>query len=171
MKIKSFDELFTNIKEALDSPIKVNWIKTKMDWIGSFNTDKNTYSIIISKQDYDIWKFKYFLEKEGKLSIKMTKFDYDVFKVISTVYKSAFDFIEEVNPNGLIFGADNDSPTRVKFYSKFSNDCVEKYNYKLYESSFGNEKVNPTLFVLYYELTNKELYNIIKKITEEEFGI
>ena len=44
----------------------------------------------------------------------MTKFDYDVFKVISTIYKSIFEFIDEVSPNGLIFGADNDSKTRVK---------------------------------------------------------
>lgn len=169
--IKQFSEISFKIKESLNTPIKVDWIKTDMDWIGSFNTDKNKYVINITFVDFDVWKFKYFLENEGRLSIKMTKFDYDVFKVISTIYKSIFEFIDEINPNGLIFGADNDSKTRVKFYSKFSNECVEKYNYKLYESSFGNDKVNPTLYVLYHELDKKELFAIIKSVTEDEFGI
>lgn len=171
MKIKSFDELFIGIKEALDHPISVDWIKTTTNWVGNFSTDNNQYVIIISKQDYGIWKFKYFLKENGRLSVKLTKYRYDVFKVISTIRKSVYDFIDEVNPNGLIFGADNDSYTRVKFYSRFSDECVEKYNYKLYKSSFGSDEVNPTIYVLYYKLDPEELYDIIKKISDDEMGV
>lgn len=171
MKIKSFEELFKNINESLESPIEVNWIKTNTHWVGSFNTDKNNYRIVISNEMNDIWKFKYFLKSNSGLSVKMTELNYDVWKVLSTIYKSVYDFIDEVNPNGIIFGADNDSSTRVKFYSTFSDKCSKKYNYKKYEKSFGEEEVNPTIYVLYRELTPDELYKIIEKVTNDELGL
>ena len=98
MKIKSFEELFKNINESLESPIEVNWIKTNTHWVGSFNTDKNNYRIVISNEMNDIWKFKYFLKSNSGLSVKMTELNYDVWKVLSTIYKSVYDFIDEVNP-------------------------------------------------------------------------
>lgn len=170
MKIKSFVKLFDNIKEALDQPLPVKWVKSSTNWVGIFNTDNNEYNIVISKEDYDIWKYKFFIKKDGKLSTKLTDL-YIVYKVLYTIYKSAYDFIDEVNPNGIIFGAENDSPTRVKFYSRFSNECSRKYKYILYETAFGNNDINPTLYVLYRKLTPDELYNVIKKITDEEIGI
>ena len=170
-KIKSFDELFDNIKESLDNPLPIKWTKLSTDWVGVFNTDNNEYNIVISLQDYDVWKFKYFIKKDNRLSIKLTNFNYDTFKVLSTIYKSIYEFIDEVHPNGLIFGAENDSPNRVKLYSNFCKKCSEKYEYKLYETSFGKEEVNPTLYVLYHELNKKELYLICKKVIDEEMNL
>lgn len=161
MKIKSFEELTKGIKEALDSPIEVKWNKLKSDWIGTFQTDKNEYNITIQEQKYDIWKYKFFFVENDKLSIKMTNYNYDTFKVLATIYKSAFDFLDEVKPNGIIFGADNDSPNRVKLYTKFSNECVKKYGYTLYEASHGDKDINPTIYVLYHKLNPDELFEVI----------
>ena len=161
MKIKSFEELAKGIKEALDSPIEVKWNKLKSDWIGTFQTDKNEYNITIQEQKYDIWKYKFFFVENDKLSIKMTNYNYDTFKVLATIYKSAFDFLDEVKPNGIIFGADNDSPNRVKLYTKFSNECVNKYGYTLYEASHGDKDINPTIYVLYHKLNPDELFEVI----------
>lgn len=171
MRIKSFDELTKGIKESLDSPIEVRWNKLESDWIGTFQTDENEYKIIIQEQKYDIWKYKFFFVKNDTLSIKMTNYNYDTFKVLSTIYKSLFDFLDETKPNGIIFGADNDSPTRVKLYTKFSNECVEKYGYTLYETSYGDKDINPTIYVLYHELNPDELFDIIKLVIDSEAGI
>ena len=65
MEIKSFDELFNNIQEALDQPLSVKWIKTSTNWVGIFYTEKEEYNIVISKEDYDVWKFKFFIKKNG----------------------------------------------------------------------------------------------------------
>lgn len=170
-KIKSFDELFSSIREALDQPLTVNWYKSPTNWVGVFNTSYNEYNIVISKEDYDIWKYKFFIKKNDKLSTKLTGLNYDVYKVLSTIYKSAYYFIDEMNPNGIIFGSENDSPTRIKFYSRFSNECSNKYKYMLYETSFGDNDINPTLYVLYKKLTPDELYSVIKKVTDDEIGI
>ncbi len=171
MKIKSFKELTKCIKEALNSPIEVKWNKLESDWVGTFQTDKNEYSIIIQEQKYGIWKYKFFFVKNNKLSIKMTNYKYDTFKVLSTVYKSLFDFLDEVKPNGIIFGSDNDSPTRVKLYTKFSNECVKKYGYTLYETAYDDEDINPTIYVLYYKLNPDELFDVIKIVIDTEARI
>lgn len=171
MRIKSFDELTKGIKESLDSPIDIKWNKLESDWIGTFQTDKNEYNIIIQKQKYDIWKYKFFFVNNDKLSIKMTNYNYDTFKVLATIYKSLFDFLDEIKPNGIIFGADNDSPTRIKLYTKFSNECVEKYDYILYEKSYGDKVVNPTIYVLYHKLNPNELLEVIKIVIDSELKI
>lgn len=171
MKIKSFEELTKGIKESLDSSIEVKWNKLKSDWIGTFQTDKNEYNITIQEQKYDIWKYKFFFVENDKLSIKMTDYNYDTFKVLATIYKSAFDFLDEVKPNGIIFGADNDSPNRVKLYTKFSNECVKKYGYTLYEASHGDKDINPTIYVLYHKLNPDELFDVMKLVIESEARI
>lgn len=115
-EIKSFDELFSNIREALDQPLTVNWYKSPTNWVGVFNTSYNEYNIVISKEDYDIWKYKFFIKNNGELSTKLTS---------------------------------------------------KKYKYMLYETSFGDNDINPTLYVLYKKLTPDELYSVIKKVTDE----
>lgn len=169
--IKSFDDLFDNIAEALDQPLPVKWIKSPTNWVGVFSTNENEYNIVISNQEFDVWKFKYFIKKENKLSTELTNLNYDVFKVLSTIYKSIYDFIDELDPNGIIFGAENDSPTRVKLYSRFSSECSKKYGYKVYTKAYGNDDVNPTLYVLYRTLSPDELFSVVKKVTDEELGI
>lgn len=169
--IKSFDDLFDNITEALDQPLPVKWIKSPTNWVGIFDTTENEYNIVITKEDYDVWKYKYYLKKEGKLSTKLTNLNYDVYKVLSTINRSVYDFIDEVSPNGLIFGAENDSPTRVKFYSKFSNNCSKKYGYRLYTKAHGQSDVNPTLYILYHKLSPEELFTVMKRVTDDELGL
>lgn len=159
-RISSFDELFNKIEEAFNSPLPIKWIKTSTNWEGSFTTNNNDYCISVSMEKYDIWKYKFFSKKNG-ISVKLTNHNYDNFKVLATIRKGISEFLDEVNPNGIIFGADNDSPKRVKIYTIFSNDCVREYGYNLYESGFDDKEINPTIFVLYREATPDELFDVI----------
>jgi len=170
-KIKSFKEVIKIISESLDSPIEVKWNKLQYIWEGIFYTENSEYTILIEEQKYNIWKYKFFHVKNDKLSVKKTNYNCDTFRVLSTVYKSAFDFLKEINPNGIIFGADNDSSSRVKLYTKFSNECAKKFGYKLHEFPKGNERINPTIFVLYHKLESEELFDVIKIVIDSEIGI
>jgi len=167
--IRSHEELTRKIKESIDIPLDINWIKTSDNWVGVFKTDKNEYRIVISKVKYDIWKYKYYIKTGNTMSVKMTNLSYDVFKVLSTVKKGAFDFLTEINPNGLIFGANNDSGNRVKFYSIFSMECKKEFKYKnIYDLPFGDDEIKPTLYVVYNDLTNEQLEEIITMVIGDE---
>ena len=39
--IRSHEELTRKIKESIDIPLDINWIKTSDNWVGVFKTDKN----------------------------------------------------------------------------------------------------------------------------------
>jgi len=157
-----------NIQETLNNPLNIKWVKTETDWIGSFLTTKNEYNIVISKINYDIWKYKFFIKNNNMLSVELTDYNYDSWKVLSTINKSIYDFVEEVKPNGIIFGANNDSKSRVKLYSKFSNDLSVKFGYKKYEFSFGENKINPTVYLIYKILNDEQIFEVIKRITDDE---
>lgn len=156
------------IQEVLDNPLSVNWIKTDSNWVGIFNTTENQYNIVITKIKYDVWKFKFFIKINNMLSVELTDNRYDTWKVLSTINKSVYYFIDEVKPNGIIFGANNDSKSRVKLYSKFANECSNKFKYKKYEFSFGQDDINPTVYLIYKVLTEDEIFDIIKIVTDDE---
>ena len=167
--LQKLDSFFNKIEESLDNPLPIKWIKHN-DWVGIFKTDKNEYRISIKNYGNNIWRYKFYLYENNKLSVNLTEFDYDKFKVLSTVINSFNQFIDEINPDSIIFGAQSDSDSRIKLYSHFASTIKKKYGYQLLEKPKGNSKdVNPTLFILYKTDINKEiLYKTIQNIIDEE---
>ena len=78
----------------MDNPVEIGWIKGE-DWVGIFNTEKNEYRIFIKNYGNNIWRYKFYLYQDKKLSVELTGFDYDKFKVLATIDKSFIDFIYE----------------------------------------------------------------------------
>lgn len=164
MKIKKLSEYFnnleSNIKEGLNSPIDVSWVKSTDLWTGSFNIDSLPYEITIEKlsENQNVFLFKFSVNDSYEILNDVKK----AFSTIPTIENSVNVFMSEVKPESLVFFALDESETRKRFYTNF---CIrytkENSEYKYKEFTL----VNYHFYAIYNEkLDDNEFNKSINKI-------
>ena len=130
----SIENIFKQIREGLNSPLEVSWIKSKNEWRGNFIIENNTYEIqILNFSDNGHWLFKFTANDKYELTNDIKK----AYSVIPTIHKAAVDFVDEISPEAFIFCASDKSSSRKKIYTRFCEDME-----KSHELYFHTERVN-----------------------------
>jgi len=161
----SFDEFWECFDEAFNNPIQIKWIDKPYEYIGLFTLNNKVYNIYTINKGDNIWTFKFYVYLDGKLSPNLTNDYKNMFRVLPTIKQGFIDLINEKNPDGIIFGALDESEGRKKLYNSFSIDISKQFDYE-YTSK---EKDNKKIYILYKPNINKEiLFNKIIQITTDE---
>ena len=69
--MKLFSEYMKELSEDAKTPLKIDWIKKRNEWVGTFNIDENIFKIdIVKSNDYcdniDVWEFEFTRNKSTK---------------------------------------------------------------------------------------------------------
>ena len=142
--IDKFDDYYSiknimgRVVEGLNSPLEVEWKKDKDKWQGSFSIEEKPYEINIVNFSTDgHWLFKFSSNKSYALTNDLKK----AFSVLPTIENAAIQFIEETNPDVLIFCAADNSEGRKKLYTIFSQNMCTKFKMMYYIETVGNQQM------------------------------
>jgi hypothetical protein len=172
--IQNFEEFeFQLMVESLNSPYDIEWLLiSDIKYNGKFNNGK--FLIVVENFGYNCWFFKFyqFDEEQNKyvdnLNPKDNLSNYsESTKVLGTVRKAFFEFIELVKPNGIFFIAIDKSKSRKSIYDLFCNQVVLKYRSYI-KNKFIDDEYDYNIFCLY---NDKKLLTVIRKTIYEKFGI
>ena len=156
---KYLDFAFDKVFDALQNPVNIIWKEKSNAIFGTFFISEREYSIKAVLIKKNVFKFKFYSKKEdGTYSTSMTGLNTDVYRVIPTIKNAMIYLIENYNPNGIMFGATDNSDTRKKMYTSFSEELEKKYLYNFYTKG----KNNITIFLLYKNLTEKDIESCIE---------
>ncbi len=168
--IKTINERWIEINEALDNPLEIKWIDKDFEISGFFTLNKSAYNIRCINKGDNIWTYKFykFDDKEQKLSPDLSNDKKNVFRVLPTI-KIGFDYIINLkNPDALIFGALDKSEGRKKLYNSFCEELIKNYDYKY----TTNRKEDRQIFILYKPSIDENiLMNKVEEIILEEIDI
>jgi hypothetical protein len=163
--IRTFEEFWNCIDEAFNNPVEIKWIDKGIEYIGLFIVNNKVYNILCKDLGENIWTFKFYHYIDNKLSPELTKDYKNSFRVLPTIKNGFINFIENKNPDGIIFGALDSSVGRKKLYTSFSLDISKSYNYLYNTRSLDNKQI----FILYKpNIDNQILFDKITQIVESE---
>lgn len=156
---KTIDDYLDPYLEAYNTSLNIDWNYVNNILIGDFEVQDLKYKIYSEVIINNFMTFKFKVEKDNKYSSKLLNSDkpYKI-SVIPTI-KTAIEFVlNTISPNGLIFGALDDSKGRKMIY-RFCKDYVSKSkDYVLFEKLFDNKKI----YVLHKNIEPEILFNTIK---------
>lgn len=163
--IQKFEEYFSSVYEAFNSPLNIVWEGGEKSLIGFFSIGSDYYKISCLEYDFNIWAYKFFILDKNKNKFSQTsKGDANnKLKVLSTIRTGMEYLINLKNPNSLIFMATDDSESRKKIYFSFAEELEKKFNYRI----LSNKKGNYQIYILYKNIDLDLVLNEIDKIKNE----
>lgn len=163
--IQKFEEYFSSVYEAFNSPLNIVWEGGEKSLIGFFSIDNDYYKISCLEYDFNIWTYKFFILDKNKNEFSQTsKGDANnKLKILSTIRTGMEYLINLKNPNSLIFMAADDSESRKKIYFSFAEELEKKFNYKI----LSNKKGNYQIYILYKNIDLDLVLDEIDKIKNE----
>ena len=144
--------------EALGSPVPYKWkIQNNRAWKSEFSVGELKYEYKAEKRGADVWTIMF---------VSVTKLDHgeldykenitgsgSEFKVFATVVKMTTEFMDTMDPNGIMFSAEETS--RARLYDRFAKQLAKKYDMK-YNSGKSEYGTSFTLMKLKGRKRNRE---------------
>lgn len=163
MKLKYFEKYINNLSEIFDYEYDIAWKKFNMDLVGYFNTEKNKYRILIVEKGYDIYYFKFQILTDNSWHFFSSNDENEYLKVLSTIRKQVIKFLENYNPNSLIFFSFDKSKSNL--YKKFCEYLVQKGKYNYFVDD------NDKIFIIYDDNTDfSNIKDIMKNLKDENYN-
>ncbi len=153
-KIDFFKDFIKNVDEAFNTHVEVEWEKIDSILKGKFFVNDTEYKIIseIIIHDFMSFKFKAFINNE--FTMNLTNRGSDKLQVIPTIRKSLEFILDDVSPNGVVFGATDESNGRKMIYDRFCTNWIENnkgWDFKSFQ------KENMKIYILHKTSINNNL--------------
>lgn len=165
----SFKKYIEDLFESRDKSYTVEWKNIGEDLIGYFSGDKEKYRILFINKPFDCFLIKFQVLSNGEWSFRGGKNNniIDTFSVFGTLEKELDKFIDDRNPEYLIFFS-LEPGSRNSIYLRYCNNVVEKFkDYNYEEISIQNKKC---FFVFKEKLTEDEYKILIDSLREENYN-
>jgi hypothetical protein len=121
-----FKEIFDKVDEALNNPLSVNWTFDAPYIYGSFKIEEKEYLIIAQFIINDFLTFKFKVKKNEDYSTELVNDgSKDFLRVVPTIRDSILYLLDTVKPNGIIFGAMDNSKGRKYVYDRFISEYIK----------------------------------------------
>ena len=170
--VEEFDEWL--LKESFDGkPEEITWIKKDNYWRGSFFSENIEYKIIIDKQDYDTYLFKFIRKNDQGIwtyNLLKRKNITKTLNVLTTIRNSFDYFISEKKPNALMFFALDDSISRKRIYDYFCMDTIRKYQLYQYREDENVSRTKHLYSINLCDFEIEKLKEVVKKILNDNYN-
>jgi len=156
------------ITETLESPAIIKWSVSQDRMKGKFKIGLEDYAIIskLNKgcEDINSWNYKFYWNDGGDIIYSLTGMGKNKFRVMATVVEGFRNLIKTKNPDSIIFHANIDEDSRVKFYNSLMEKAVSEYGFRLHKFPFSSGEKKLLAYILY---RNPEDLERLKKSAKE----
>lgn len=123
--IDYFKDFIKKIDEAFQTSVPVEWSKIGTTLYGKFLIKENEFKIISEVIIHGFMTFKFKAFHDKKFTTEMTNRGTDTIQLIPTIKESLEFILNDVSPNGIVFGATDDSKGRKYIYDRFCKEWVK----------------------------------------------
>lgn len=168
---EEFDEWL--LKESFDGKSEdITWTKKDNYWRGCFYSNNEEYKILIDKQKYDTYLFKFVRKNEqGIWTYELTKGKNinNTLNILTTIRHSFDYFMTEKRPNALMFFALDDSISRKRIYDSFCIEVIRKYQLYQYREDENNIKTKHLYSINLCNFEIKKLKEVVKETMNNNY--
>lgn len=160
------DVYINSVFEAIDNPLEVEYSFIDDVLYGTFNDGKTDYVIEAEHIIHNFFTFKFKANDNGEYTVDLNNNrGVEKYRVLATVKNSLFFILDELKPNGVIFGALDKSKGRKRLYDKFVEEYLlknpnkdstikEQNNEKVYLIHNKDEDIETIIDVIKYAFEN-----------------